>query len=189
MKKIIWTSILAIQALLPATAWSAIAITPESKTTSKITATVKSAAPFEVTDAFDGWPNIIELEQPPTTAWGAPFEGQLQIKVKVPAPSWTFQVTLAAVPTLVLGDKQFQSIQVQLQPLTSGNAQTIPLTPNKLTLAHPPAGAIPATGWNIGHYMLKISAQPPNGKPQNLGGTYTGKLSMIFEPVVDSTIH
>lgn len=182
MKKIILASLLLTQALLPATAWCAIEITPDSKVTSNITATVKSQSPFEVTDMNDGWPSLMELEQPPTTSWGAPFEGQLQLKIKIPAPSTSFQVSLSATPTLSSASKQFQSVEVRMQSLVSGSsAQLIPLTPNKLTLSY--HGSASIIGWNTAHYMLKVSAQPPSGKPQNLGGTYTGKLSMIFEPV------
>lgn len=178
MKKILLASILIAQVMVQGTAWCAVEITPNSKTKSTITATVKPFNVIDVTSAQGNWPDPLELEQ--LGAFGSPFEAKFELKVfSSPAK---FQVKLEAAPTLIHASKRFRSVEVSLEPLTGGGVpQVIPVTPNKIFLTNP--APIPPVTASIGHYMLKIRAQPPDGKLHEIGGTYTGRLSMTFEPV------
>ncbi|RQO35001.1 hypothetical protein DBR37_11575 [Herminiimonas sp. KBW02] len=188
MKKFLLTAMLLAQMLMPGAAWCEIEIVAGSKTHSVIRAKVVAKRYIEVTDAQGHWPNVLVLEQ--SGGLNSPFEAQLNLMVRsLPAK---FQVSLAANPTLVSESHRFQSVEVKLEPASGGAAQLIPLTPAILVFTNTiyltgSGGTAPGPGdISTGNYMLKIRAQPPDGRVQEVGGIYTGQLSMIFEPVAQT---
>ncbi|WP_175874382.1 hypothetical protein [Burkholderia sp. BCC0397] len=155
-------------------------VTLIGKTTSKVTARIVKPNKLIVTDDKDGWfDKGLEMQQ--LGGWDTPYD--IQARLKVVSTSGVFQVRLdtpltirhQSKPTLV-----FRTPTVKLgadggvpKPLMVGQGAEFQ------NPAPPQAGAD-----SVGYYTLDVSAYPPAGDFKSTVGTYTGVLSMTFEPVV-----
>ncbi|MGY4729160.1 hypothetical protein [Burkholderia pyrrocinia] len=150
------------------------------KTTSKITATVPSPNKFEVTDDKGGWfEQGLTMQQ--LGGWTTPYE--VQARLKVVSTSGTFQVRMDDPLTI---RNQSNAAQVFRSPkVLLGNEGGDPkaLSVGQSVQFQNPAPPVAGTD-SVGYYGLAISAYPPEGDFKSTVGTYSGVLSMTFEPVI-----
>ncbi|KVN02997.1 hypothetical protein [Burkholderia diffusa] len=165
-------------ALLPKLATADVILS--GKTTSKVTAQVIKRNNLVVTDDTDGWfDQGLEMQQ--FGGWETPYE--VQARLKVVSTSGTFQVRLDA-PLEIRNQSNaaqvFRSPKVTLG--SDGEAQRQLTMDRSVEFSNP---APPEEGVDsVGHYNLTVSAYPPEGDFRSTVGTYSGVLSMTFEPVV-----
>ncbi|RQZ34673.1 hypothetical protein DIE16_21645 [Burkholderia sp. Bp9090] len=150
------------------------------KTTSKITAKVVKPDLLTVTDDKGGWfDNGLEMQQ--LGGWTTPYE--VQARLKVVSTSGTFQVRMDDPLTI---RNQSNATQVFRSPkvlLGNEGAEPKALSVGQNVQFQNPAPPVAGTD-SVGYYGLAISAYPPEGDFKSTVGTYTGVLSMTFEPVV-----
>jgi len=156
------------------------AVILKGKTTSKVTAHVARPDNLIVTDDKGGWfEQGLEMQQ--LGGWDTPYE--VDARLRVVSTSGQFQVRLdeplriskQANPTQV-----FRSPKVQL----GGEGENLKvLVVGQATEFQNPAP--PSVGADsVGYYGLVISAYPPEGSFKDTTGSYSGVLSLTFEPVV-----
>ena len=181
MNNVALASLLAVLGTLPAMAFAA-DIDLRGKVTSTITATVSKQNNFLVTSDTGGWFDQ-GLEMSQSGAWDSAFA--VQARLKVVSTNRDFQVRLDE--PLVIRNVS-NATQVFLQPIVELNAEG--QVPKTLTVATPTVFENPVQGGvgldSIGYYGLSISAYPPAGTFKQTSGTYTGVLSLTFEPVISS---
>ncbi|WP_126283924.1 hypothetical protein [Burkholderia stagnalis] len=150
------------------------------KTTSKITAKVVKRDVLTVTDDKDGWFDIgLEMQQ--LGGWNTPYE--VQARLKVTSTSGLFQVRMDEPLTI---RNQSNAAQVFRSPkVLLGNEGGAPkaLSVGQSVQFQNPSPPV-ASDDSVGYYGLAISAYPPEGDFKSTVGTYSGVLSMTFEPVV-----
>lgn len=162
--------------LLTVTAHASVVLT--GKTSSKVTGHVVRPNNLFVTDENGGWyQQALALEQGGREAYS------IAIPVRVISTSGTFQVHMdselrlqhQANPQLL-----FRNVTVSMG-LTDAAGQLLAVG-NNVSFTNP---ASAGTGQDsIGHYLLKVSGLPPAGNFMQVMGTYSGVLSLTFEPVV-----
>lgn len=166
--------------LVPTVALSEDKVFLSGKTTSKITAKVVERDKLTVTDVAGGWfDNGLEMQQP--GGWTTPYE--VQARLKVTSTKGTFQVRMDEPLTI---RRQSNPVQVFRSPkVLLGNEGGEPraLSVGQNTQFQNPAPPVAGTD-TVGYYNLAISAYPPEGDFKSTAGTYSGVLSMTFEPVV-----
>ncbi|KVA53385.1 hypothetical protein WI61_26395 [Burkholderia cepacia] len=150
------------------------------KTQSKVTAHVTKRDTLTVTDDKGGWfERGLEMRQ--LGGWTMPYE--VQARLKVVSTSGVFQVRMDEPLTI---RNQSNAAQVFRSPKVNlGNEGGEPkaLLVGQSTSFQNPAPPVAGTD-SVGYYNLAISAYPPEGDFKSTVGTYTGVLSMTFEPVV-----
>jgi len=151
------------------------------KNTSRITARVVRTDNLIVTDDQGGWfDNGLRMLQ--RGGWTAPYE--VQARLKVVSTTGTFQVRLDA--PLVIAHQSKPSLLFRNATVKLGNEGE---TPKLLSVGRntPFRNPVPATADmdSIGYYVLDVAAYAPEGPLEDVGGTYRGELSMIFEPVIE----
>ncbi|MXN76212.1 hypothetical protein GR157_15875 [Burkholderia sp. 4701] len=150
------------------------------KTQSKITAHVVKRDVLTVTDDKGGWfDNGLEMQQ--LGGWNTPYE--VQARLKVVSTSGVFQVRMDDALTI---RNQSNAAQVFRSPKVllgnEGGAPKALLVGQGVQFQNP---APPVAGEDsVGYYGLAISAYPPEGDFKSTVGTYSGVLSMTFEPVI-----
>ncbi|MDY7791168.1 hypothetical protein U0E10_25070 [Burkholderia ubonensis] len=156
------------------------AVNLSGKTQSKITAHVTKRDVLTVTDDKGGWfDRGLEMQQ--LGGWTTPYE--VQARLKVVSTSGTFQVRMDEPLTI---RNQAKPTQVFRSPKVSlGNEGGDPktLSVGKNTQFQNPAPPVAGKD-SEGFYNLSIAAYPPDGDFRSTAGTYSGVLSMTFEPVV-----
>ncbi|KVS39327.1 hypothetical protein [Burkholderia ubonensis] len=166
-------------AFLPALS-EAETVTLKGKTQSKVTARVVHPNKLIVTDDKGGWfDRGLEMQQ--LGGWTTPYE--VQARLKVVSTSGTFQVRMDEPLTI---RNQAKPTQVFRSPKVSlGNEGGDPktLSVGKNTQFQNPAPPVAGKD-SEGFYNLSIAAYPPDGDFRSTAGTYSGVLSMTFEPVV-----
>ncbi|MBN3816246.1 hypothetical protein G3N57_06275 [Paraburkholderia sp. Se-20369] len=171
--------VLAVSACLPALA-SAQAVILTGKTTSRIIASVVPLSKFEVSDDKGGWfEKGLEMQQ--LGGWNTPYE--VKARLRVLSTSRDFQVRLDE-PLQIRN--QANLTQVFRRPgvsLGADDGASKPLAVGQSTSFQNPAPTAPGTD-SVGYYNLTVSAYPPEGDFKSTVGTYSGVLSMTFEPVV-----
>jgi len=178
MKRLMFTHLLLALGFLPTLAPAAVVLT--GKTTSKVTAHVSRPNNLFVTDDKGGWfEQALEMQQ--LGGWDTPYE--VSARLKVVSSTGVFQVRL---------DEPLQ-IRNQANPILMFRAPNVRLGVEGGDLKPLAVGqgvefrnpAPPAEGEDsVGYYGLAISAYPPEGSFKNTSGTYSGVLSLTFEPVV-----
>lgn len=181
MNNVALASLLAVLGTLPAMAF-AVDIDLQGKVTSTITATVTSQNNFLVTSDTGGWfDQGLEMSQP--GGWDSAYG--VQAGLRVVSTSRDFQVRLDE-PLVIRNTSN--AAQVFLQPIVELNADG--QAPKTLAVATPTVFKNPVSGGagmdSIGYYDLSISAYPPAGTFKETSGTYTGVLSLTFEPVISN---
>ncbi|MDR0240941.1 MAG: hypothetical protein LBJ65_04970 [Burkholderia sp.] len=152
------------------------------KTTSKVTAHVSLPNNLFVTNATGGWfDQGLEMKQ--LGAWNTPYE--VQARLKIVSSSGKFQVRLDSPLTIrhqSIPELVFRTPEVKLGSEEGGEAK--PLAVGRATEFQNPAA--PGVGVDtVGYYNLLIDAYPPAGDFKSTAGTYSGVLSMTFEPVIN----
>ncbi|KVN28523.1 hypothetical protein WJ63_12280 [Burkholderia pyrrocinia] len=150
------------------------------KTTSKITAKVVKRDVLTVTDDKGGWfDNGLEMQQ--LGGWNTPYE--VQARLKVTSTGGVFQVRMDEPLTI---RNQSNAAQVFRSPkVLLGNEGGAPkaLSVGQSVQFQNPSPPV-AGDDSVGYYGLAISAYPPEGDFKSTVGTYSGVLSMTFEPVI-----
>lgn len=179
MKKCIVGCLWAASAFLPALALAQ-GINLTGKTTSRITATVAPLNKFEVTDDKGGWfEQGLTMQQ--LGGWDTPYE--VKARLRVLSTSRDFQVRLDE-PLQIRN--QTNLTQVFRRPAVSLGADdgaSKPLAVGQSTGFQNPAAPVPGSE-SVGYYNLTVSAYPPEGDFKSTVGTYSGVLSMTFEPII-----
>jgi len=152
----------------------------KGKFTSKVSAHVIKENNLFVTDEKGTWYDQgLQLEQ--LGAFDAPYS--VAAPLRITSSSGTFQASLALPLTLQNKNKPellFRNIKVVMGAMDSPVQELTATT--KVTFSNPP----PINGEDtIGHYLINISGYPPAGDFKSVGGTYSGVLSLLFEPVVE----
>ncbi|EDT38622.1 hypothetical protein [Burkholderia ambifaria] len=179
MKKIILRGSLVVLALLPTFAPAQV-VGLTGKTQSKVTAKVVRPNNLIITDDKGGWfGQGLAMQQ--LGAWDTAYE--VQARLRVVSTTGTFQVRMdqpldirnQANPTLAFR-KPVVSMGAEnaaLKQFTVGQAI-------EFVNPAPPSEEIDSEGY----YTLDVSAYPPEGDFKSTTGTYTGTLSLVFEPIV-----
>ncbi|KVH43275.1 hypothetical protein [Burkholderia diffusa] len=150
------------------------------KTTSKVTAQVIKRNNLEVTDANGGWFDQ-GLEMLQLGGWETPYA--VEARLKVTSTSDTFQVRLDAPLEIRNQSNPAQVFRSPKVTMSSDGEGPKELTIDRSTEFKNPAS--PEEGVDsVGYYNLAVSAYPPEGDFRSTAGTYSGVLSMTFEPVV-----
>lgn len=164
--------------LSPAMAPAALIV--KGKTSSKVTAHVVRPDNLIVTDDKGGWfEQGLEMQQ--LGGWNTPYE--VDARLQVVSSSGVFQVRLdeplqirnQANPTLLF--------RTPLVRLGAEGENPKPLVVGQGTEFRNPAPPVAGED-SVGYYGLAVSAYPPDGNFKDTTGTYSGVLSLTFEPVV-----
>ncbi|UDQ80053.1 hypothetical protein LJN55_22030 [Erwinia rhapontici] len=164
--------------LLPGLSQGAVIL--KGKITSKISGHVVKEDNLFVTDENGGWYDQ-ELKMEQLGAFDSPYS--VDAPLRITSTSGTFQVHLdaplilqnQAKPELLFRDMTVKLGLIGERPLLLKVADNVMLT-------NPPASSDGED--SIGHYLLNISGYPPAGNFKSVTGTYSGVLSLTFEPVV-----
>lgn len=152
----------------------------KGKITSRISGYVLEENNFFVTNENGGWYDQgLEMEQ--TGAFDSPYS--IDAPLRITSTSGIFQVRMDVPLMLQNQDKPelfFRDIKVNLG-LVGDTPQLLKVVDNVI-FSNPPA-LIDGED-SIGHYILNISGYPPAGNFKSVTGTYSGVLSLTFEPVV-----
>ena len=181
MNKIVMLCVLTTFGILPIAA-VATDINLLGKVTSTITATVSAKQNLVVTSDTGGWFDQ-GLEMLQLGGWNTPYTAQARLKIV--ATERDFQVRMDE-PLQIRNASN--TAQVFLQPKVELSAEGE--APKTLAVSTPSIFKNPVqnvTGEDsIGYYDLTISANPPAGIFKDVSGTYTGVLSLTFEPVISN---
>ncbi|ALK33392.1 hypothetical protein [Burkholderia plantarii] len=167
--------------ILVSTLASAQNIVVVGKNTSKITARVVHTNNLIVTDDQGGWfDNGLKMMQ--LGGWTTPYE--VQARLKVVSTTGMFQVRLDS--PLVIAHQSKPSLVFRNPAVKLGNEGETPklLAVGSNTQFRNPMPSTQGVD-SVGYYELDVAAYPPEGTLEEVGGTYSGVLSMIFEPVID----
>ncbi|WP_269501791.1 hypothetical protein [Burkholderia sp. IMCC1007] len=150
------------------------------KTTSKVSARIVKPNKLIVTDDKGGWfDNGLEMQQ--LGGWDTPYD--VQARLKIVSTSGVFQVRLDAPLTITHQSNPALAFRTPTVKLGAEGGVSKPIVIGQgaefKNPAPPQAGAD-----SIGYYTLDVSAYPPAGDFKSTAGTYSGVLSMTFEPVV-----
>ncbi|MGS0895680.1 hypothetical protein ACVBGC_24585 [Burkholderia stagnalis] len=150
------------------------------KTQSKITARVANRDVLTVTDDKGGWfDNGLRMQQ--LGGWTTPYA--VQARLKVVSSGGTFQVRMDEPLTIRNQSNAAQVFRSPQVSLGSEGGEPKPLSVGRNTSFQNPAPPV-AGADSVGYYTLDISAYPPDGDFKSTIGTYSGVLSMTFEPIV-----
>jgi len=178
MNKVILGCLCAGLMCLPALAFARpVALT--GKTSSRVTARVVKPNRLIVTDDKGGWfGQGLEMQQ--LGGWDAPYE--VRARLKIVSSSGTFQVRLDSPLTITHQSNSALTFRRPVVKLGSDGGVSKALAVGQGTEFQNPIQA--AEGDSVGYYDLDVSAYPPVGDFKSTAGTYSGVLSMTFEPVV-----
>ncbi|WP_414442788.1 hypothetical protein [Burkholderia sp. 22PA0106] len=179
MKTPIWWAVVLAAAMLPAVA-SAQKVVLSGKTSSKVTAHVTRPNNLFVTNDTGGWfDQGLEMQQ--LGGWDTAFEAQARLKVV--SSSGTFQVRLDAPLSITHQSNSALVFRAPTVTLGIEGGAPKPLTLDRSAEFRNPAP--PQEGEDsVGYYVLDVAALPPAGDFKSTAGTYSGVLSMTFEPVI-----
>ncbi|ABB12984.1 hypothetical protein [Burkholderia lata] len=150
------------------------------KTTSKVTAKVVRMNNLIVTDEKGTWfPQGLTMQQ--LGGWDTAYE--VEARLLVAATTGSFQVRMdqpldirnQAKPTLA-----FRKTAVSIGAEGGEPKPMVVGQPIEFTNPVPPSQDIDSKGF----YSLAVAAFPPEGDFKSTAGTYTGELSLVFEPIV-----
>lgn len=179
MMKINFSVVLCLLCLLPGISQADVVL--EGKISSRVTGHVIKANNLFVTDENGGWYDQgLVMEQ--LGAFNSPYE--VDVPLRITSSSGAFQVHMDN-PLLLQNQErpelQFRNIAVKMGLV---GAAPQPLTVVNNVLFHNPQASVEGED-TIGHYLLNISGYPPAGEFKEVTGTYSGVLSLTFEPVLE----
>lgn len=179
MKKIVIDCLCTAMFFLSSVA-SAQLVALTGKTTSRVTAHVARPANLIVTDDKGGWfDQGLEMQQ--LGGWDTPYE--VQARLKIVSTSGVFQVRLDSPLTIRHQSNPGLAFRMPMVKLGAETGALKPLAIGQGTEFRNPAPPV-AGADSVGYYVLDVSAYPPAGDFKSTAGTYSGVLSMTFEPVV-----
>lgn len=180
MNKLALASLLAALGALPALAVADIVL--QGKTSSTITATVSAPNNLLVTSDTGGWFDQ-GLQMSQQGGWDSPYE--VQARLKIVATDRSFQVRLDE--PLVLSNTS-NAAQIFQQPKVEMSAEGQAGKTLAVATATPFENPIQNVAGedSVGYYGLSVSAYPPVGTFKDTSGTYTGVLSLTFEPIISN---
>lgn len=169
--------------LLLSGAWPALApasdVIMQGKVKSKISAFVKGPDNLLVTDANGNWfDQGLAMQQ--LGGWDAPYE--VEARLKIVSSSGVFQVRMDEPLQIRRAGNAAQAFREPKVTLGADGATPKALSVGADTQFKNPAAASEDTD-SIGYYALAVSARPPEGDFKSTAGTYSGVLSLTFEPV------
>ena len=181
MNNIALAGLLAVLGTLPAMAF-AVDIDLQGKTSSNITATVSAPNNLLVTSDTGGWfDQGLQMSQP--GGWDSPYE--VQARLKIVATDRDFQVRLDEPLELRNASNAAQVFQQAKVELSAEGQAPKTLAVATATAFQNPVQNVAGED-SIGYYGLTVSAYPPAGTFKDTSGTYTGVLSLTFEPVISN---
>lgn len=151
-------------------------VTLGGKTTSNVTARVVKPDKLVVIGAEGG----LVMQQ--LGGWDTPYE--VRGRLRVESSSGVFQVRMdspLAVQHQSKPELVFRRPSVQLGPV---DGELKPLLVGQNTKFRNPVPPVEGMD-SIGDYDLAVSAYPPTGDFKSTTGTYSGVLSLTFEPVIE----
>ncbi|WP_175818743.1 hypothetical protein [Burkholderia sp. BCC0419] len=159
---------------------SAEIIVLNGKTTSKVTARIVKPNKLIITDDKNGWfDKGLEMQQ--LGGWDTPYD--VQARLKVISTSGVFQVRLDTPLTIRHQSKPALVFRTPTVKLGADGGVPKPIVVGQGAEFQNPAPQQAGTD-SVGYYTLDVSAYPPAGDFKSTVGTYSGVLSMTFEPVV-----
>ncbi|MDN7876706.1 hypothetical protein [Burkholderia aenigmatica] len=180
MSKIMIGLVLAGLTYMPTFAPAA-TVAVRGKTQSKVTAKVVRRNILDVTDDKGGWfGQGLVMQQ--LGGWESPYA--VQARLRVVSTTGQFRVRMDQPLQIVNQAKPpvaFRAPTVNMG--AEGDAATKQLTVDQAIEFVNPAPPSPNID-SVGYYNLVVSALPPAGDFKSTAGTYTGTLSLTFEPVV-----
>jgi hypothetical protein len=150
-------------------------ITLRGNTKSKVTARVFKPDNLIVTGAEGG----LVMQQ--FGGWDTPYE--VSGKLRVESSSGIFQVKVDSPLEIRHQTKPEQIFRTPSVRLGLVGEALKPLLVGQYTEFHNPPATVEGED-SRGEYDLAVSAYPPEGNFKNTSGTYSGILSLTFEPVV-----
>ncbi|KVG27969.1 hypothetical protein [Burkholderia diffusa] len=150
------------------------------KTTSKVTAHVTRPNNLFVTNDTGGWfDQGLDMRQ--LGGWDTPYE--VQARLKIVSSSGTFQVRLDSPLTIKRQSNPALAFRTPAVKLGIEGGVSRPLQVGQATAFQNPSAPVEGAD-SVGYYNLDIAAYPPTGDFKSTAGTYSGVLSMTFEPVI-----
>lgn len=179
MRKNIVGCLLAVLAFVPALAAAQI-ILVNGNHESKVTAHVVRPNNLIITDDQGGWfGQGLTMQQ--LGGWETPYE--VQARLRVVSTTGKFRVRMDQPLEITNQAKPTQAFRSPTVNLGAEGADLKPLTVGQGIEFENPAPPSPHID-SEGYYKLAVSAYPPPGDFRSTVGTYTGTLSLIFEPIV-----
>jgi len=179
MSKIILSGLLAALALQPMCA-SAETLEIKGKTQSKITAKVVRPNNLIITDDKGGWfGQGLTMQQ--LGGWETAYE--VDARLRVVSTTGRFQVRMDQPLDIQNQAKPTLAFRKPAVSIGAEGAEQKPLVVGQAVEFDNPAAPSPNVD-SEGYYRLAVSAYPPEGDFRSTVGTYTGTLSLVFEPVV-----
>lgn len=178
MMALVRKNALLLLCLLPALCTAQVIL--KGKTSSTVSGHVVRANTLLVTDDHGSWyEQGVIMRQ--SGAFNSPYEVTLPLRVT--SSSGVFQVRLDSPLILQHQDRpalQFRPAEVKMGA-TDDTQQTLTLTSQ--VFRNPPAASQGED--SVGDFLLSITALPPAGEFNTVTGTYSGVLSLTFEPVLE----
>ncbi|MDN7934353.1 hypothetical protein QZM52_23960 [Burkholderia metallica] len=179
MSKIILSGLLAALALQPMYT-SAETLEIKGKTQSKITAKVVRPNNLIITDDKGGWfGQGLTMQQ--LGGWETAYE--VDARLRVVSTTGRFQVRMDQPLDIRNQAKPTLAFRKPAVSIGAEGADPKPLVVGQVVEFNNPAPPSPNVD-SEGYYRLAVSAYPPEGDFRSTVGTYTGTLSLVFEPVV-----
>ncbi|WGY71351.1 hypothetical protein KEC55_30650 [Burkholderia cepacia] len=150
------------------------------KMKSAVTAHVTRPNNLFVTNDAGGWfDQGLEMQQ--LGGWETPYE--VQARLKIVSSSGTFQVYLDSPLTITHQSTPELAFRTPTVRLGIEGGVSRPLQVGLSTEFQNPSAPVEGVD-SVGYYNLDISAYPPAGDFKSTTGTYSGVLSITFEPVI-----
>jgi len=179
MRKTILNGLLAALAFLPMFA-SAQTVEVTGKAQSKITAKVVRPNNLIITDDKGGWfEQGLTMQQ--LGGWETAYE--VDARLRVVSTSGRFQVRMDQPLDIRNQAKPTLAFRKPAVSIGAEGADQKPLVLGQALEFDNPAAPSPNVD-SEGYYRLAVSAYPPEGDFRSTVGTYTGTLSLVFEPIV-----
>ncbi|WP_175884047.1 hypothetical protein [Burkholderia sp. BCC0044] len=179
MGKQIYKCVLVGLAMLPAFG-SAEVILVEGKTTSHVTASVTRANNLIVTDDKGAWfGDGLVMQQ--LGGWESTYD--VQARLRIVSTTGKFRVRMDQPLQIVHGTKPTLVFRTPVVRMGLEGAELSQLSVDKGVEFQNPPPRSPNLD-SEGEYNLAVSAYPPAGDFKSTAGTYTGTLSLTFEPII-----
>ena len=165
-------------AALPSLAMADIIL--HGKLQSYVSAFVRPSHKLLVTDDKGGWFDQ-GLEMIQLGGWNTPYD--VRARLRVVSSSGVFRVRLDEPLSIRNNDTATQVFQQPKVDLAAEGSAPKTLSVGQGTAFENPPGPAPDQD-TTGYYNLTVSAYPPEGNFKETAGTYSGVLSLTFEPVI-----
>jgi len=150
------------------------------KPTSRVTASVTRANNLIVTDDKGGWfGSGLVMQQ--LGGWESTYD--VQAWLRIVSTTGRFRVRMDQPLQIVHGTKPTLAFRTPIVSMGPEGAAPSQLSVDKSVEFDNPPPPSPNLD-SEGYYNLSVSAYPPAGDFKSTTGTYTGTLSLTFEPII-----